>query len=86
VRTTPQLIEATPTEGYVVHVCFDDGLCADVDLSYVLEFGGVFESLRDPEFFGRLRADPDAGTITWPNHADISPETLYSRAQLTRSG
>ena len=85
-RTTPQLIEATPADNYVVHVCFDDGLSADVDLSYVLDFGGVFAPLRDPEYFCRLRADSDASTIVWPNHADIAPETLYRRAQLTRGG
>jgi Protein of unknown function (DUF2442) len=86
VRTTPQLIEATPADDYVVHVSFDDGLSANIDLSYVLDFGGVFEPLRDPEYFCRLRADSDAGTIVWPNRADVAPETLYRRAQLARSG
>jgi Protein of unknown function (DUF2442) len=84
VRTTPQLIEAEPAEDYVVHVRFDDGLSADIDLSYLMDFGGVFEPLRDLEYFRRLRADSDAGTIVWPNHADIAPETLYSRAQLAQ--
>lgn len=43
--------------------------------------GGVFEPLRDRAFFRRLRADAEAGTIVWPNDADIAPETLYARAQ-----
>jgi hypothetical protein len=67
--------------GYLVHVRFEDGTAADVDLSYLLEHGGVFEPLRDPEFFRRLRPDPAAGTIVWPNEADIAPETLYAHAQ-----
>lgn len=46
-----------------------------------MEHGGVFEPLRDPEFFRRLRADTAAGTIVWPNDADIAPETLYAHAQ-----
>ncbi len=75
------LIEAKPTEGYAVHVRFEDSTSADVDLSYLLDYGGVFEPLRDPEYFRKLRADPNAGTIIWPNEADIAPETLYAHAQ-----
>jgi hypothetical protein len=30
---------------------------------YLLDYGGVFEPLRDPEYFRQLKADPDAGTI-----------------------
>lgn len=80
-RSTPLLIDAKPTEGYVVHVCFEDGLTADVDLSYLLGYGGVFEPLRDLAYFRQLRADLEAGTIVWPNEADIAPETLYAHAQ-----
>ena len=80
-RSTPLLIEAKPLEGYTIHVRFEDGVAADVDLSYLLDYDGVFEPLRDPEFFRRLRADPEAGTIVWPNEADVAPETLYAHAQ-----
>jgi hypothetical protein len=80
-RGTPLLTEAEASKGHVVHVRFDDGLAADVDLSYLLEYGGVFEPLRDLEYFRRLRADEEAGTIVWPNDADIAPETLYAHAQ-----
>lgn len=80
-RTTPPLVEATSGEAYIVHVRFKDGLAADVDLSYLLDYGGVFGPLRDPGFFRQLRIDDDSATITWPNEADIAPETLYLRAQ-----
>jgi hypothetical protein len=80
-RSTPLLIYAKPSEGYAVHVRFEDGLTADVDLSYLLDYGGVFDPLRDLEYFRQLRADDEAGTIVWPNEADIAPETLYAHAQ-----
>ncbi len=79
-RSTPLLIEATPSSDYTVQVRFEDGLTADVDLSYLLDYGGVFEPLRDVEYFRQLRVDSDAGTIVWPNEADIAPETLYAHA------
>jgi hypothetical protein len=80
-QTTPLLLAATPGEGYAVHVQFEDGLVADVDLSDLLQHGGVFEPLRDLDFFRSLRADLEARTIVWPNQADVAPETLYRRAQ-----
>lgn len=80
-RSTPPLVNATPGDGYTVHVRFVDGLAAEVDLSYLLDYGGIFEPLRDVSYFRRLRADHDAGTIVWPNEADIAPESLYAKAR-----
>jgi hypothetical protein len=48
-RSTPLLAEATPLHDYTVRVRFGDGTVGDVDLSYLLDYGGVFEPLRDPE-------------------------------------
>ncbi len=80
-RSTPLLIDAAPVHGYTVRVRFEDGLEAEIDLSYLLGYGGVFEPLRDRDYFCSLRADADAGTIVWPNEADIAPETLYAHAR-----
>lgn len=75
----PKLIEAVPLDGYEVHLRFADGLAADVDLSYLLEYGGVFKPLRDVDFFRKLFIS--GPTIAWPNEADIAPETLYDHVQ-----
>ena len=77
----PRLSEAVPLEGYSVHLRFEDGLAAEVDLSYLLEFGGVFEPLKDIDFFRELKVDECGDTICWPNEADIAPETLYNHVQ-----
>jgi Protein of unknown function (DUF2442) len=80
-RSTPLLTEATPLGGYTVRVGFEDGTIGDVDLSYLVDYGVVFEPLRDPDYFRRLRADAEVGTIVWPNDADVAPETLYAHAR-----
>jgi hypothetical protein len=77
----PRLSEAVPLVGHRVHLRFEDGLAADVDLSYLLGFGGVFEPLHDIQFFRRLRVNESGVTIEWPNEADIAPETLYDHVQ-----
>ena len=80
-RSTPLLTQAEPLDDYMVRVRFDDGTVGEVDLSYLIDYGGVFEPLRDRDYFCRLRADHEAGTIVWPNEADIAPETLYTLTQ-----
>ncbi|HEX8754155.1 MAG TPA: DUF2442 domain-containing protein [Solirubrobacterales bacterium] len=77
----PRLAEAVPLDGHRVHLRFADGLAADVDLSYLVGGGPMFEPLRDPEFFRRLRIHECGDTIEWPNEADIAPETLYDHVQ-----
>jgi hypothetical protein len=37
----------------------------------------VFEPLRDPVYFARVELDAELGTISWPNGADVAPETLH---------
>jgi hypothetical protein len=77
----PDLLEATPLDGYKVHLRFADGLAADVDLSYLVGWGPVFEPLRDINFFRELKVTEFHDTIEWPNEADIAPETLYDHVQ-----
>ncbi len=61
---------------FTLRVWFEDGTEQLIDLEPVLA-GELFEPLRDPEYFARVRLDEEAATLTWPNGADFDPATLY---------
>ncbi|MGE5838875.1 MAG: DUF2442 domain-containing protein [Deltaproteobacteria bacterium] len=71
------VVEIEYKEGFVYHVVFDNGKRGDIDLSEFVGKGSVFEPLRDEAFF--KKATIEGGTISWPNGADIAPETLYEK-------
>jgi hypothetical protein len=64
----------------VVRLTFEDGEVREVDLAPLL-WGPAFEALEDDEQFRRVRVDPTAGTIVWPNGADLSAHTLYQQGR-----
>ena len=67
---------------YRIHLTFNDGLANTVDFSEWLH-GPVFEPLKDLGYFQRFYLE--GGTVTWPNGADIAPETLHERAKSTEA-
>lgn len=58
-----------------LHVTFSDGTRKRVHVRPLLE-GPVFLPLRDPDYFSRVMVDAEAGTVVWPNGADLAPEAL----------
>jgi hypothetical protein len=75
------VISVQVLDGFQVHLVFQDGAEGVIDLEHHLQ-GPIFEPLRnDPQFFRSVRVDRDAGTIVWPNGADIAPETLYEEVK-----
>jgi hypothetical protein len=69
---------------YRLRLTFDDGTVGEVDFAG-REWRGVFEPLRDPEYFARVTVDTEAGTVVWPNGADMAPEPLYAAARQNLS-
>jgi hypothetical protein len=69
---------------YRLRLTFDDGTVGEVDFAG-REWRGVFEPLQDPEYFARVGVDADAGTVMWPNGADMAPEPLYEQARESLS-
>jgi hypothetical protein len=66
---------------YILELIFETGEVKVLDVEPLLE-GPIFEPLiRDYGLFKQVRVDGEAGTITWPNGADISARTLYRRGR-----
>jgi hypothetical protein len=86
-----ELIDVTAVEvryHRVLRLTFENGEVRDIDLAPML-WGPAFESLADDAVFNQVKIDPEGGTITWPNGADISAHTLYREsnpADLPQAG
>ena len=61
----------------------------EIDVAALVPWDGIFEPLKDPDYFARVVVDAEAGTVVWPNGADLAPEALYAlpsiRDRKTRS-
>ncbi|MGK5091244.1 DUF2442 domain-containing protein [Deltaproteobacteria bacterium TL4] len=71
----PTVIEAIYVKDYTIEVEFDNGTKRTVDCSPYIKEGPIFEPLKDKEYFKHFFVD--GCTVSWPNGADIAPETLY---------
>lgn len=74
----PAVIRAEYRGEFKIRLVFNDGLEGTIDFAEWLT-GPVFEPLKDTDYFARFFLE--GGTVTWPNGADIAPETLYARAR-----
>lgn len=70
----PVVIEAEYIVDYKIKLTFDNGIAKIVDFSKWLK-GEMFEPLKDQTYFKKFFVD--GWTVSWPNGADIAPETLY---------
>jgi len=74
----PTVIEAEYGGEYRIKLTFNDGVEETIDFAQWLD-GPVFEPLKDVSYFQRFLLE--GGTVTWPNGADIAPETLHELAK-----
>lgn len=72
------IIEVQTRENYQLYLKFEDGNAGIIDISQVIEFTGIFEALKDLDYFKTVKLNPEWGTIYWENGADLDPDVLYS--------
>lgn len=71
------IVEVRYLGEYRIFLRFDDGVSGELDLSTLINFEGIFESLKDFDNFAKIALHPELGTIFWPNGADLDPVVLY---------
>jgi hypothetical protein len=72
------IISVQALDNYQLLLKFEDGLEGIVNINSMIEFTGVFEPLRDYDYFRKVKVKVDSGTIEWENKADLDPAVLYS--------
>jgi len=74
-RTTITNVE--PLAERWVRLTFADGAVHEVDLSGLLQAGGLLAPIRDDRaVFEAVAVDPEFGTIAWPGNVDLDPDVL----------
>jgi len=71
---TEELRTAEPLDGHSLRLTFTDGYSAEIDLSPILNWGPIYEAIRDPENFRQVTVR--YGVPEWPGDFDFSPGTL----------
>lgn len=82
---TRDVVNVECLKDYQLLLTFDNGERREVDIAALVPMDGVFEPLKDPGYFRRVRVEPDVGTIVWPNGADLCPDVLYENGQSVAS-
>ena len=70
----PRVVAVEATDSYRLELTFSNGETGVFDCARLLGFG-VFQELRDHDYFKQARAE--GGTVVWPHEQDICPDTLY---------
>ncbi|MFM7791421.1 MAG: DUF2442 domain-containing protein [Microcystis panniformis] len=72
------IIEVKPLNNYQLYLKFEDNQEGIINLEEIIKFVGIFQPLKDLDFFKTVKINPDWGTIYWENGADLDPDVLYS--------
>ena len=80
----PRITAVRALEPFSVWLRFADGRNGSVALDDIFAQGGVFEPLRDPAEFAKVRVEREFGTIEWPgptgsDPVDLDPDVLYAK-------
>lgn len=74
------VVEVRPAGHLALDVTFADGVRGKARFAEGA-LVGVFEALKDPAFFVRVKLG--AGFVTWPGEIDLAPDAMYAEIKKT---
>ena len=77
-----KLVEVAPLPGHRLELAYDDGARFTVDLSDLIESGGVYAALRDEGVFAQVQLDGSGSFIEFPGEIDFCVDSLRHMAEL----
>ena len=70
------IVSVKTLPNYRLHLCYDDGVEGEVDLS--AEVGkGVFAGWRDHKHFSSVKISRGGRSLVWPDEIDLCADALY---------
>lgn len=75
----PAVMKVLPVDDFVLSIFFDNGEYGRLDMTDSLDFG-VFNRLKDPDAFRRVRVSFD--TVEWDVGVDLDPEFVYAKCDI----
>lgn len=72
----PEVVAVETRMPYTLIVTFRDGVVRETALK-LEEMTGVFEPIKDPQYFATAFVDPVTKTVAWPDGVDLDPCVLY---------
>jgi len=66
-----------PEQNYKLRLTYADGETIIVDFIPVIQRGGVFAPLSDPEFFSQVSIGERGRYIQWPGELDFCADALW---------
>lgn len=82
----PHVEKAEVPRAHVMRLTFDDGFVRELEFLAGSNQGTVFAPLDDPEYFARVRVDPESRTVVWPNGLDLDPAVLHGDFEAAGAG
>jgi len=65
---------------FIIELEFNDGQVRYIDLSGIVGGTGIFQPLKNIDYFKTVSIDAVGNSICWDNGADICPDTLYENS------